>query len=421
MKLKTMLAVSFLAGIAGVQAQPIPLPTIPTAIFPIALYGAVGDGQTLNTTAIQKTIDDASAAGGGIVLVPAGSFLTGPFALASHINLRLAPGATLLISDDMAHYPVANRRYQDSITANGATDVEISGPGTIDGQGQAWWQTFRTNPAMTHRPYLIKFTDCTRVFVHDVHLQNSPMFHLVPQNCTDVTIRGISIKSPADTPNTDGIDPSGWNFLITGCTIDGGDDNIAIKPIPGHGRTPGDKNFTVTDCTFRHGHGMSIGGGTAGGIGDLIVSNCTFTDTDYGIRIKTLRGNGGLLQNCIYENLTMTAIGKSPVSIVDYYPERNAPKDPATEKAEPITDRTPFNQDIIIRNVTATDCPNAGIIRGLPEAPISHLTFSNVDLSARTGMIIYHARAVRFENSRISVAAGKPITAYDAEITGLKY
>ena len=260
---------------------------IPEATFNVTNYGAVGDGKTMNTAAIQKTIAAASAAGGGMVLIPAGKFLTGPFTLASSINLHLAKDASILISDDLTNYPSAKGRYQDSITANGAHDLEISGEGTIDGQGHAWWAAFRANSSMTHRPYMIKFSNCTRVLVHGVTLSNSPMFHLVPQNCTDVTIQGITIKPPADAPNTDGIDPSGWNFLITGCTIDTGDDNIAIKPAPNSGRVPGDKNFTVKNCIFRHGHGCSIGSGTAGGLEDLLVSDCTFDQTDYGIRIKT--------------------------------------------------------------------------------------------------------------------------------------
>jgi polygalacturonase len=399
-----------------VPAQSIPLPTIPHATFNVTNYGAVGDGKTMNTSAIQKTIDTASA-GGGTVLIPAGKFLTGPFTLASSINLHLVKNATILISDDLANYPSAKGRYQDSITASGAHDLEISGEGTIDGQGNAWWTAFRADKSMTHRPYMIKLSNCTRVRVHGVTLGNSPMFHLVPQNCTDVTIQGITIQAPANAPNTDGIDPSGWNFLITDCTIDTGDDNIAIKPA--NGRTPGNKNYTVKNCTFRHGHGCSVGSGTAGGIEDLKVSACTFNQTDSGIRIKTLRGNGGLLQNCTFENLRMTAV-KNPIYIIDWYPERNAPKDPSTEKPEPVTDRTPFNKNIIIRNVTATDCPTAGTIRGLPEAPITGVTLSNVNVSAKTGMKIYHAKGIKFVGSKITVESGKPLTAFDAEITGLE-
>lgn len=387
--------------------------------FNVRDFGAAGDGKTLDTVAIQKTVNAASAAGGGTVLIPAGKFLTGPFTLASSINLHLDSNAVILIDNNLTRYPIVEKRYQDAITAAGAHDLQITGEGTIDGQGEVWWQSFRANPAMTHRPYLIKLSNCTRVKVSGVTLCNSPMFHLVPQNCTDVTIEDITIHSPANAPNTDGIDPSGRSFVISGCNIDTGDDNIAIKPAHGDGHTAGNKNFLVKNCIFGHGHGMSIGGGTAGGIADLTVSNCTFDQTDYGIRIKTLRGNGGLLQNCTYENLRMDAIGKSPISIVDYYPERNAPADPATEKPEPVNDRTPLNQNILICNLTAIHCPNAGIIRGLPEAPIDGLTFSNVTITAQTGMKIYHAKNVRFVNSKISTEKGAPLTTFNTTATGL--
>src|ERR1035437_3083068 len=140
-----MVAGFVLACAFGVPAQGIPLPVIPDATFNVTNYGAVGDGRTMNTAAIQKTVDAASAAGGGTVLVPAGKFLTGPFTLASSINLHLARDAFILISDEMTNYPFANKRYQDSISASGAHDLEISGEGTIDGQGNAWW-TARAMP-----------------------------------------------------------------------------------------------------------------------------------------------------------------------------------------------------------------------------------------------------------------------------------
>lgn len=417
MNFSSLTAALILATSFCVAAQDIPLPTIPTTVFNITNYGAVGDGKTLNTVAIQKAIDACAAAGGGTVLVPAGKFIFGPIILTSSLNLHLDKGAMLLISDDLKNYPIKSKRYQDCITAAKAHDIEISGNGVIDGQGEAWWQAFAANQKMTHRPYMAKLSGCTRVYVHDVTFQNSPMFHFVPENCTDVTIEHIKIKSPARAANTDGIDPSGWNFLIADCTIDTGDDNIAIKPASE--RTPGDKNFLVKNCTFLHGHGMSVGGGTANGLENLTVSNCTFNGTDSGIRIKTPRGNGGLLQNAVYENITMHDV-KNPIYINDYYPERTAPKDPATEKAEPVTDRTPITKDIMIRNVTITGSPNAGTIQGLPEAPISNLIFSNVNISAKTGMIIYHARGVQFINSKITVADGKSLITYDAEISGMK-
>lgn len=401
---------------AGCQTNPTTA-AIPNKTFNVTQYGAVGDGKTLNTAAIQKTIDTASAAGGGIVLIPAGKFLTGPFKLASRINLHLDKDATILISDDMNNYPMANNRYQDSITAVDAEDIEITGQGTIDGQGQAWWTAFEADRNMPHRPYMIRFSNCKRLVIQDVMLCNSPMFHLVPQNCTDVTIKGITIKSPSNAHNTDGIDPSGWNFVITDCTIDCGDDNVAIKPT--HARTPGNKNFRVSNCKFVHGHGMSIGSNTEGGIEDLKVSNCTFDSTDAGIRIKTQRGHGGILQNLTYENLTMKSV-KYPIRIIDYYPERNAPKDPATEKIETVNDKTPINKNIIIRNVTATDSPNAGQIWGLPEAPITDVTLQNVNISAKKGLVINYAKGIRFINSKINSEDGKPLKSFSAEVTGLK-
>jgi polygalacturonase len=398
-------------------AQTPALPTIPTNVFNITAHGAVGDSKTLNTDAIQKTIAAASAAGGGTVLVPEGKFLTGPFKLASSIDLHLDRGATILISDDMKAYPQSKNRYQDSITADDAHDVAITGEGTIDGQGKAWWDAFEANKEMTHRPYMIKFSDCTRVLVKGVKLINSPMFHLVPQNCTDVTIQGITINSPESAHNTDGIDPSGWNYLISDCVIDAGDDNIAVKPVTS--RSPGNKNFVIQNCKFLHGHGMSIGSGTSGGIENLVVKNCSFEQTDAGIRIKTLRGRGGVLQNLTYENLTMNAV-KNPIYIIDWYPERTAPKDPATEAPEQITTTTPINKNITIRNVTATNCPTAGTIRGLPEAPIINVLLSNVTMSAKIGMKIYHAKGIRFENSRITVEKGEVLTTINAEVSGLK-
>ena len=111
---------------------------------------------------------------------------------------------------------------------------------------------------------------------------------------------------------------------------------------------------------------------------------------------------------------------KNPIYINDYYPERNAPNDPSTETAEPITDRTPINHNITFRDLTATNCPNAGTIRGLPEMPLTAMTFSNVNISAKTGLKIYHARDVRFLNSKIVVKSGKALTTYDAEVTGLE-
>jgi polygalacturonase len=407
----------------SVGAGDIPLPTIPDHHFNIVNYGAVGDGKTLNTVAIQKAIDACAAAGGGTVEVPAGNFVFGPIVLRSRLNLQLDTNAVLLIDNDMSRYPLKEKRYVDCLTAEpNAQDIEISGEGAIDGQGDVWWKAFIADlrsgsNTMPHRPFMIRVNGVTRLYVHGVTLRNSPMFHLATDNCTDVTIRGITISAPERASNTDGIDPSGWNYLITGCTIDTGDDNIAIKPT--RGRTPGDKNFTVIGCTFMHGHGMSIGGGSFNGLSDLVVSNCTFNGSDAAIRIKTGRGNSGVVSNLVYRSLSINNV-KNPIYINDYYPERNAPKNPADSTTEPVTERTPVNTHIFIGDVTITGCPNGGTIYGVPEMPISDVTFSNVTVSAKTGMKIYYANNVKFINSKITADAGKNLITYKADVAGLQ-
>ncbi len=411
------LAVMLAQKTSPLSAQSIPLPVIPAATFNITNYGAVGDGRTLNTAAIQKAVDACAAAGGGTVAVSAGNYLTGPFTLASSLNFHLDKNARLLLSDNLATYPVRGARYQNGISATRAHDLEISGEGVIDGQGAKWWAEFRANSAMTHRPNLLSFSDCSNVAVLGITLTNSPMFHLVPQNCINVTIRGMTIGATFPSPNTDGIDPSGWNFLIEGCHIDVGDDNIAVKP--GSARSPGDKNFTIRNCVFLHGHGMSVGSGSSGGLEDMSVSNCTFDGTDSGIRIKSGRGRGGVLQNCTYANLTMNNV-KHPIYIVDYYPESTAPKDPSTSTNVPVNDRTPIDRNITIRNLTASNCPTAGTIYGLPEAPVSNVTLDQVNISAATGLQIYFAREIQFSSSQIQVERGEKLILYDAKPTGLE-
>jgi polygalacturonase len=388
------------------------LPVIPDKTFSVTDYGAVGDCTTMNTAALQKAIDAVSQAGGGTLTVPAGKFLTGPLTLASSMNLQLAKDAVLLISNDMATYPSENSRCQNCVSANDAHDIEISGEGTIDGQGAVWWKAFRANNAMTHRPYMVSLSHCTRVEVTGVTLTNSPMFHLVPGRCTDVTIKGVTIIAPPDSPNTDGIDPSGSNYLIDGCTIDTGDDNIAVKPAS----TEKDQNYTITNCKFLRGHGMSLGSGSDGGIENMTVSNCTFDGTTSGIRIKTGRGKGGLVRNITYDHLTMTKV-KIPVNIADYYPK--PPSTPTEDPAQAVTPLTPTFAAITISNVTSTGSPSAGLIWGLPEMPITGITFNNVHISAAKGLTVVHAHDIHFSNSDITVESGDKLILSDAEATGL--
>jgi polygalacturonase len=400
------------------------LPKIPEKAVKITDFGAVGDGTALNTEAIKKAIDSLKASEGGHLIIPPGKFLTGPFMLVSNLDLHLEKDAELLQINDIATYPVVNGRYQDWITADKCHDISITGEGTIDGQGKPWWDKYRkhngVNPSdtLTHRANMILLNRCERVLVKDVHLTNSGMFHLVPRDCRDVTIEGISIKAPANAPNTDGIDPSGWNYKIDHCNFDVGDDCIAIKPQ----RKPADEHlscedFTITNCTFNHGHGMSIGGQTPGGLRHLVIHDCTFDSTEAGIRMKANRGSGGLVEDVTCDNLTMKNV-KVAIFITSYYP--TIPTDVLADPAQPVTARTPIWKDIRISNVKAEGCGEAGRIFGLAEMPVENVKLTNVTISAKKGLQIVHAKGVELIETKITAESGEAVIVKDALVAGVK-
>jgi polygalacturonase len=304
------------------------------------------------------------------------------------------------------------------ITANDGHDIEICGPGKIDGQGQPWWEAFLADKTgFPRRPCLIVLSRCARVSVKEITLVNSPGFHLVPAHCTDVAIDGITVTAPADSPNTDAIDASGWGLFIKHCTLDVGDDNIALKPSdPVDPSKPSCGNILITDCTFLHGHGLSIGGQTQGGLRGMRVSNCTFKDTTNGIRLKASREAGGVVEDLHYDRITMENI-RNPVLITSYYPK--APKNPGEDPALASNTRGPVWRDITISNLAATGSQNAGIIWGVPELPVEKITFTSVKISAGVGMKIYNARAVSFVDSNISAGKGEKTALYNAQVSGL--
>src|SRR5450432_3926299 len=161
------------------------------------------------------------------------------------------------------------------------------------------------------RPKMIAITRCDRLHVQGITLRNSPQFHLVPKDVTDLTIEGVKVTTPFNAPNTDAIDPGTCtNVLIRDCDIDTGDDDIAIKS--------GGHNILIQDCTIRHGHGISIGSETTAGVSDMLVRNCTFDQTDNGIRIKSMRGAGGVVENIRYENIQMKNVANAIVLDLTY-------------------------------------------------------------------------------------------------------
>jgi polygalacturonase len=255
---------------------------------------------------------------------------------------------------------------------------------------------------------LIVLSDCTRVLVRDVTLINSPMFHLVPQRCRDVRIEDVKISAPSNSHNTDGIDPSGWNIYIARCTIDTGDDDIVFKPDHrGHDGAPAVEYALIEKCTILRGHGISVGGQTRGGLENLVVRNCTFDGTTEGIRLKASVGDGGLVENVRFENLSMKNVRETLVFTSWYHKPFSTP---TTAPVEP-SEHTPVWRNIIVRNLESQGSKVAGRIWGLPNAPIENVAFDNVHIDAERALDLTFADRVTFTNSDVAISAGLPTTA----------
>lgn len=368
-------------------------------------FGAVADGVTDNARAIQAAIKAASAGGGGTVQIPAAAkaYASGPIKLASGVQLQIDKGATLA----MLPYKVY-AGTEDFITLGDLHDVKISGGGVIDGQGAPWWKAF--DDEKIKRPKtMIAIVRSERVVVEGVTTLNPPNTHMQLRGAADVAIVGVTISSPEKSHNTDGIDVSGHNILIDRCKIACGDDNIAIG-----GSSVANSGITVTNCEFGHGHGLSIGSFTSGGLRNLTVDHCTFAGTMSGIRMKTGRDRGGVVENLSYSNIVMSDVEK-PIYITSYYPDKTIPKEPATDAAAPVTPKTPVWRNILIKNVVARASVknprySNAIIWGVPEMPAGEIVLDNVSVSASGDLVICNALLsfrgnVRFENNGVPASA----------------
>ena len=380
-------------------------------------YGAKGDGRT-KSNAIQAAIDACARQGGGTVELSEGTYLTAPIELKSNITLRLAKGATLLGSSDHQDYSPRTLFHlpdlEPLIIAVNASNVAIEGEGTIDGAGQSWWEQARSIKdhgilGTGHpRPKLIVFDHCHHVRMEGVTVQNSPMWQIVPYYSDDVVLGNLRILAPAHSPNTDAIDPfSSSNVIIDHVLSDVGDDNVAIKsgPINSPGPDSPSRDITITDCTFLHGHGLSVGSELAGGAQNIRAERLHFEGTDNGIRVKANRDRGNDVGNLVFRDIEMKDVRYALV-VSEYYPKVLPPDQ---NQAQPVGRLTPHFHDITIENLTATGVESAGAIVGLPEAPIQDLVLKNVKIEAQRGMTIGYAE-VAGEGVSIKAAEGDPMT-----------
>ena len=394
--------------------------------------GATGDGTTFDTVAIQQAFD-ACKKEGGTVEFPAGNFLSRPLKIYSRTTVKLNAGATLWASTNQADFLktpgdwlAKGASFVPFISGKDLENVTFTGDGKIDGNGFGWWPEAEKARQLKSgytlpRPNLIVIERSKNLRFENITLQNSPKFHLVTSDCDDVVFTNLTFRAPERAANTDAMDPSGHRYLITKCTVDVGDDNIAIKA----GKKNADgtfqsEDFTITDCTFLHGHGLSIGSETAGGVRRVTVKRCTFENTENGLRIKSDTRRGGIVEDIFCDQITMKNVNPA-ITLTCVYQGTSAgdAKPAATTNANAGGGHLPVYRNIRIRNLTAT-CPKAaGLILGLPESCISNVTLENVHITAAKSFSIANARGISLSNVVVTTSQGEPFHLENAEVSGL--
>ncbi|KAK4486762.1 hypothetical protein RD792_006656 [Penstemon davidsonii] len=361
-------------------------------------FGGVGDGVTLNTKAFREAIyriQHLKRRGGTLLYIPPGEYLTGPFNLTSRMTLYLAKGAVIKATQDTKHWPLVaplpsygrgrerpGGRYMSFIHGDGLHDVIITGEnGTIDGQGDVWWNMWRQRTLQFTRPSLIELMNSRSIIISNVIFKNSPFWNIHPVYCSYVVIHYVTILAPADSPNTDGIDPdSSSHVCIEDSYISTGDDLVAVKSgwdeygiaynRPSHGitirRVTGSSPFS----------GIAVGSETSGGVHDILAEHINLFNVGVGIHLKTNIGRGGVIRNITVSNVYMENARKG-IKIsgdVGDHPDENY-----NPNALPIL------KDVTIKDVWGERVQQPGLIHGLKNAPFTGICLSNIHLHGAPG------------------------------------
>lgn len=385
--------------------------------------GAVGDGSTDNTAVFSKAIPKDSR-----IVVPPGTYLTGPIRLRTGTNLHLEQGAIILFTDDFTQFrPVKSRwegvecyGYSPCVYAENVRDVSITGSGIIDGNGAGWWKEFKQRRggdkkpvtsldnefaklnaeidlsdcggggigSFFFRPPLIQFNNCQNILLKEFTARNSPFWNTHILYCKDVTIKNVTFQNPDTGINGDGLDIDSCDGVnVFDCNFDVNDDCLCFKSgIGKDGLRVGKicQNVVVKNCNMLRGHGSVVmGSETAGGIRNIEISDCVFHGTDRGIRLKSRRGRAGTVEDITLNNILMNGVG-CPIVMNLYYECGAKPEDIpylSDRNFQPVTNTTPRIRNIKITNITANNAQSAAsVFIGLPESPIENVLFENVKI-----------------------------------------
>ncbi|KAA0042687.1 putative polygalacturonase [Cucumis melo var. makuwa] len=379
----------------------------------IADFGGIGDGRTLNTRAFRAAIyriQHLRRRGGTLLYIPPGVYLTETFNLTSHMTLYLAKGAVIKAVQDSSNWPVIaplpsygrgrerpGGRYVSFIHGHGVHDVVITGEnGTIDGQGDAWWNMWRTGTLKYTRPNLVEFINSYNIIISNVMFLNSPFWNIHPVYCSNVVVRYVTILAPRDSPNTDGVDPdSSNNVCIEDSYISTGDDLVAVKSgWDEYGIAYGRSSYDITIRRISGSSpfaGVAVGSETSGGVANVLAEHLNFYDMGVGINIKTNIGRGGFIKNITVSNVYMENSRKGLKIAGD---TGDHPDDKFDPNALPIV------KDITIKNAWGVKVQQAGSIYGLRDSPFTGICLSNINFRGTT-----RPRSVPWTCSYVSGAA----------------
>lgn len=455
------------------QMPEVQIPSFKKDTLNILDFGAVPNTGKLCTKAINDAIQKSSGSGGGVVVIPSGMWTTGPIKMKSNVNLHAKNGAFISFTSDLNQYELIESyfegnkvlRCESPIMGVDLENIAITGEGIFDGNGSAWrpvkigkmtagqWEELVKSggvlskdgkiwypskealvgneekgqlpktPTLENmkpykqalRPVMVSLVNCKKLLLDGVTFQNSPAWNLNPLMCENLTLRNLTVRNPWYSQNGDGLDIESCRIgTVTNCRFDVGDDAICIKSgkdKEGRERGKPTELFVITDCVVYHAHGgFVIGSEMSGGVRNILAKNLTFIGTDCGLRFKSVRGRGGLVENIWMEDIRMKNIPTDAINFNLYYFTKGAVEDPVTGEMivekETVSEETPAFRNMYFNNIFVDGAQQALKIMGIPEMPVENLQFKNMVIRSEVGIQMNYARKIDFEN--IDLRLDKP-------------
>lgn len=444
-------------------------PTFPDRSVNLLDYGGNPDGITLNTDAFANAMHDLSKKGGGTLVVPKGIWFTGPIVFESNINMHLEKGALILFSPDKDLYPLVEtifegletRRCQSPISGRNLENIAITGKGSINGSGEAWrplkkgkvseshWKNIVSSGGVVKdgdywfpsegslkghdmsdmnvprvdltevewleikdflRPVMVSFIECKNLLLEGVLFENSPAWNIHPLMCENVILDGVFVRNPGYSQNGDGLDlESCVNSIVVNSLFDVGDDAICIKSgkdEEGRNRARPTENVIIDNCKVFQGHGgFVVGSEMSGGVKNISVKNSQFLGTDVGLRFKSTRGRGGVVENIYISDIYMFNIATDSFLFDLFYGGKSASESladgdttPINEPNMPVTDETPIFKNIYVKNIVSRNARRAMFFNGLPEMNIENINLENAFITSRYGAEFSESKDITIKN-----------------------